>query len=515
MKHRIKTAAIVIICVAGTITVIGRSRLTVASMPADDVKAISLVKAALALTRTAARKTARIHAEGKWFWSNEGLSPQQPSRALRLSADWEVDFQNRRFLQRSAGYLGKELLWCTQVVAAQEIRYSLFCHSNVFSSAGPDKMKDTWTYWMDTTYPDPEWQLTHALEQSHSLRWEGQTMDRDQHDDVISYTDEFRRRHLLFLNSRTHLLREASTDARITRLGDGFVPRIIFQDYRRIGSVWRPQKINIVQNSFVMMTNDLQSITSEFNRPSSYSRFAPPPNAREVNQKDLEFHVSQVAKSVYFVENASPDYNCMFVVFADYVLVVEAPLSDSVSAKVMAAIHETAPGKPIRYVVATHFHEDHIGGLRAYLRAGAALVTTPGNLQFMDLFARKLKTTEPNVNLSPVEVVADRRQFTDGEVTVDLFSVASPHADEMLVPVIASDGVVYVADGFTRDWGPWRPLTVEERVLARQFKNLGLKIRLLLLGHGPATTQVDLERYLSSTLTPPRTRSSLSSNRLK
>src|ERR1051325_4626771 len=52
-------------------------------------------------------------------------------------------------------------------------------------------------------------------------------------------------------------------------------------------------------------------------------------NAREVNQKDLEFHVSQVAKSVYFVENASFDYNCMFVVFAEYVMVVEAPSADN------------------------------------------------------------------------------------------------------------------------------------------------------------------------------------------
>jgi len=498
MKQRIKTAAIVITCVVATISGTGKSRQKGPSMPGDDGKAISLVKTALALMRTADRKTARIHAKGKWFWSNEGLSPQQPSRALRLSADWEVDFQNRRFLQRSAGYLGKELLWCTQVVAAQEIRYSLFCHSNVFSSAGPDKTKETWTYWMDTTYPDPEWQLTHALEQSNSLRWEGQTIDSEHHDDVISYTDEFRRRHLLFINSRTHLLREASTEARITRLGDGFVPRIIFQDYRRMGSYWRPEKITIVQNNFVMMTNELQSITSEFNRPSSYSRFAPPPNAREVNQKDLEFHVSQVAKSVYFVENASFDYNCMFVVFAEYVMVVEAPSADNASTKVMAAIREVAPGKPIRYIVMTHFHEDHIGGLRAYLRAGATLVTTPGNLQFMDVFMKKLKATEPNLNLPPIEVINDKRRFTDGNIALDLLTVRSPHADEMVVPVIGSDGIVYVADGFTRDLGPWRPVTVEERVLAGEFKRLGLDIRMLLPGHGPATTREELDRFLSS-----------------
>jgi glyoxylase-like metal-dependent hydrolase (beta-lactamase superfamily II) len=250
-----------------------------------------------------------------------------------------------------------------------------------------------------------------------------------------------------------------------------------------------------VQNSWTIITSDLQWIRRDFDQPLSAADFAPARGAIEVDQKSFDFHVSKVTPSVYFVENASPDYNSMFVVFADYVLVVEAPTSDNDSTKVMAAIHELAPGKPIRYIVPTHFHEDHIGGLRAYLREGATVVTTPGNLRFMEMFMKRLKASQPQLKLPAVEVIAGRRRFSDGAVTLDLFNVPSPHVDEMVVPFIPSDGIVYVADGFTRDFGPWRRPTIEERTLVRQFKQFGLDIRTVLPGHGPAATQGDVERY--------------------
>jgi glyoxylase-like metal-dependent hydrolase (beta-lactamase superfamily II) len=191
----------------------------------------------------------------------------------------------------------------------------------------------------------------------------------------------------------------------------------------------------------------------------------------------------------------SLDYNSMFVVFTDYVLVVEAPSSDSASTKVMAAIHEIAPGKPIRYIVPTHFHEDHIGGLRAYLREGATVVTTPGNLRFVEMLMKRLKATEPQVKIPAVEVISDKRRFSDGIVSLDLLNVPNPHVDEMVVPFVPSDGIVYVADGLTRDFGPWRRPTIDERTLVRQFKQLGLDIRMVLPGHGPAASQKDVEQY--------------------
>ncbi len=463
-----------------------------------DEKAISLVKAALKLVDQGPHKTERIYAEGTLLGNNQGTNPQQPTRSRPFSAEWKIDFEKHRFLQRTSSYLDKELLWCAELIVAREMIYSLLCHSNAFTKDGPRQTDDIWTNRMDTLYPDPQWHLAHALNQSPALKWEGQSMAGGQPEDVISYTDEFRRRHLLFLNSKTHLLREVSTTAQLTRFEEGFVPKIIFEDYRPIGHYRNPTKVTIVQASWTVFTNNLRTIRREFDRALSDADFAPPAGSVEMDKKRSDFNVSEVAKSVYFVESASFDYNSMFVVFADYVLVVEAPSSDDASTKVMAAVREVAPGKPIRYIVPTHFHEDHIGGLRAYLRAGATVVTTPGNLQFMEMFMRKLKAREPQIKLPAVEVIADKRRFSDGTITLDLFNVPNAHVDEMVVPFIPADGIAYVADGFTRDFGPWRPITIEERTLIDRFKQLGLNMRMVLPGHGPLASQADLERYLSS-----------------
>ncbi len=48
----------------------------------------------------------------------------------------------------------------------------------------------------------------------------------------------------------------------------------------------------------------------------------------------------------------------------DHVLVVESGQSDARGMAVMAAAKQAIPGKPIRFVVNSHPHFDHAGGLR-------------------------------------------------------------------------------------------------------------------------------------------------------
>ena len=283
-----------------TITLTDRTGYTAAPVTEPDEKAISLVRAALTLSNATNPKTARIHAEGTTSLNNQGINPHQSTRTQPLSADWKVDFQNRRFLQRSANTVGKDLMWCTEIGVTREMTYQLFCHSNVFSNYGPPKTDGAWFYRMDTTYPDPNWHLAHALERSQSLHWEGETVLAGQREDVISFSDEFKNHHRLFLNSATHLLQEVSSEAQLTRFQEGFVPRIVFENYLRKGPYWSPTKVTIVQASWTIITSDLQSIRTDFDGALSVADFAPPAGAIDVDQKSLDFHVSKVASSNIF-----------------------------------------------------------------------------------------------------------------------------------------------------------------------------------------------------------------------
>jgi hypothetical protein len=72
----------------------------------------------------------------------------------------------------------------------------------------------------------------------------------------------------------------------------------------------------------------------------------------------------------------------VLVEFRNFVAVVEAPQNDERSRAVVAEVRRLVPNKPIRYVVNTHYHWDHSGGLRGLVAAGAQLVTHDGNVEY-------------------------------------------------------------------------------------------------------------------------------------
>ncbi|MEQ1884770.1 MAG: MBL fold metallo-hydrolase [Bryobacteraceae bacterium] len=68
-------------------------------------------------------------------------------------------------------------------------------------------------------------------------------------------------------------------------------------------------------------------------------------------------------------------HNSVLVEFKDFVTVIEAPQNEARSLAVIAEVERLVPNKLIRYVVNTHHHFDHAGGLRTYLSMGTTVVT--------------------------------------------------------------------------------------------------------------------------------------------
>jgi glyoxylase-like metal-dependent hydrolase (beta-lactamase superfamily II) len=161
----------------------------------------------------------------------------------------------------------------------------------------------------------------------------------------------------------------------------------------------------------------------------------------------------EVAKGVYHVKGST--HHTLAVEMKDHIVVVEAPLFEERSLAVIKALEAKIPNKPIKYVVMTHFHIDHSGGIRAYAAKGATILTQEDNVPFVKTVLSRPKTIRPD-SLSKagktapnVEGVKNVKSLTDGERTIELREVPNPHSTGMLVAYLPNEKLVFVSDLFT------------------------------------------------------------------
>src|SRR5262249_62023681 len=118
-----------------------------------------------------------------------------------------------------------------------------------------------------------------------------------------------------------------------------------------------------------MILQDLRATSITIDAKLDESFFVAPEGLAKVERTPPARKIVKLGEDFYL---APGDYNSVFVVFNDYILALEAGSDNQSSANVVAQIKETAPGKSIRYLVSTHFHFDHIGGVRSFTAEGTA-----------------------------------------------------------------------------------------------------------------------------------------------
>ena len=149
-------------------------------------------------------------------------------------------------------------------------------------------------------------------------------------------------------------------------------------------------------------------------------------------------------------------YAGVFANFKDYVVAIEGPQSDARAEQIIREIKRLVPNKPIRYVLNTHSHFDHIGGLRAFVAEGATIVTHEGNKGYYEKIFAEPHTLVPDVlsKMRPqpkvkVEYVGDKKVLTDGTHTIEMYRVdGSTHNAFMMMVYLPAQRILIEADEF-------------------------------------------------------------------
>jgi glyoxylase-like metal-dependent hydrolase (beta-lactamase superfamily II) len=210
----------------------------------------------------------------------------------------------------------------------------------------------------------------------------------------------------------------------------------------------------------------------------------------------IRVETEALADGVYLLGGGT--HNSVAVEFAGFIAVFDAPLSEARSLAVIEEIVRRIPNKPIRFVVNSHQHFDHTGGLRAYNHIGATVITHWKNYDFLnrDVINYVPRTLRPDmVSLWPptelaegyyFETVRENYVITDGSRTMQIHYVNPlDHVEGMLMAYLPKEKLLLQADLVnTIDPLPAQ-LTGDQRSFFNAVRKLKLDVGRLVPAHGP------------------------------
>ena len=276
---------------------------------------------------------------------------------------------------------------------------------------------------------------------------------------------------------------------------------VSYADYRDFGGVKFPTKIRQSYGGFpaldLTVTEVKPNAAADLPVPDAV-RQAPNPYTRVTSQK--------AADGVWYVTGGS--HHSVVIEMSDHLILVEGPLNDDRALAVVKEARTLVPNKPIKYLVVSHHHFDHSGGVRAFAGEGATVVTHDASQAYFEKILATPATVSPDHlaksgKKATVEGVRDRRVLTDGTRTVEIRHIAGiQHADDMLMVYLPREKLLIEADAYTppapnvAPMSPPNPFTV---TLAENITKQGLAVDQIVPLHGRIVPLAELHKAAGHT----------------
>ncbi len=328
---------------------------------------------------------------------------------------------------------------------------------------------------------------------------------------------------VLAIDADTRLLTKVAFVEDDPLLGD-VRNEVYFDDWRLVGRLklpfertyWvngqkvRVERVHLIQNDFDLSHVDFtipetieqsQEWNGERGEFSSHWVLRQAARGNLIDNPPYDIELREIAPGVMHVLGGA--YRSLVIEMADYLIVVEAPGDDLRSRSVLKILNNKFPTKKVRFVINTHFHSDHAGGLRTYVAADAIVVTSSINLELFQNAFRTLHTRVPDAlqrrpRIAVFEGVDDGRKFfVDENRVVIVVPIETEHVAGMLAVYLPEEEILFVSDlfspGSVRQVQTW----VEDVSYAIESKNL--RVGTIVGSKGGIGTIEELRQFVPTT----------------
>jgi len=261
-----------------------------------------------------------------------------------------------------------------------------------------------------------------------------------------------------------------------------------YADYKDFAGLKFPSRIMQTQGGYPIL--DLAVLDVKPNAPANIQA----PQAQGGGGGQPAPATSQkLADGVFLI---LPAYAAMAVDFKDYIVVIEGPQSEERASAIITEAKRVIPNKPIKYVINTHHHFDHSGGLRTFVAEGATIVTHESNKPYFERIFSAPHTLNPDklaqAKKKPVfETMTDKKVMTDGNHVIELYQLQGNfHNDGLIVAYLPKEKILLEADSFNpppqANAPPGAVINLNNVNLLDSIQRLKLDVQTLIPVHYPA-----------------------------
>jgi glyoxylase-like metal-dependent hydrolase (beta-lactamase superfamily II) len=286
-------------------------------------------------------------------------------------------------------------------------------------------------------------------------------------------------------------------DATMTSPVLGDMPvTVTYADYRDFGGVKFPTRIRQSYGGFPALDLTVTEV-----KPNAAADIPVPEGVKQAGNPYVRVQSQKAADGVWYVTGGS--HHSVVIEMSDHLIVAEGPLNDDRALAVIKEARTLVPNKPIRYLVVSHHHFDHSGGVRAFAGEGATVITHDASKAYFEKVLAMPATVSPDHlaksgKRATVEGVRDRRVLSDGTRTVEIRHIAGiQHADDMLMVYLPKEKFLIEADAYTPpapNAAPMSPPSPFNVSLAENVKQQGLAVDQILPLHGRMVPIAELHK---------------------